>query len=60
MGMERSCVILDSAGTQMQLKNLAVHSGIDKFERYLNSVDMPNWKTVAEAWVLRGVDPDKK
>lgn len=58
-GMTRSAVILESAVTTAQFRRLAKESGIYAWERYLSAPDTPNWEHTGEAWITRGVDPDK-
>jgi len=57
-GMQRSCVILDSATLTFQFKKIAQSSGIYAFERYLSAPDVPDWEKKAIAWVKSGTDPD--
>ena len=53
-GMERSCVILQSATVAMQFERLAHASGIFAFERYINAAQKPDWE--AES---RRLDPEE-
>ena len=57
-GLERSAVILDSAVTTGQFRRLAKESGIYAWERYVGA-DTPKHEQAAEAWITRGVDPDR-
>jgi hypothetical protein len=56
-GMERSCVILQSATVTMQFQRLAHQSGIDAYERYINAAAHPDWHTQALAWIEKKTDP---
>lgn len=56
-GMQRSCVILESAILTFQFKQIAQSSGIYAFERYVSASD-PNWEKAAVAWIKDGADPD--
>ena len=58
-GMDRSVVILENPVTLMQFKRIAHASGIYRWERYICSVDTPNWEQVALDWLMHGIDPDK-
>ncbi len=58
-GMERSCVILQSATVTMQFQRLASESGIDAYERYINASAHPDWHTMAIAWIEKKVDPGR-
>jgi len=57
-GMQRSCVVLNSATLTFQFKNIAQSSGIYAFERYLSAPDVPDWEKKAVVWVQSGADPD--
>jgi hypothetical protein len=57
-GMERSCVILQSALIAMQFQRLAKESGIYAFERYIYASTHPDWRTKAIAWLENKIDPD--
>lgn len=56
-GMERSCVILQSATVTMQFERIAHESGIYSFERYINAARTPDWEPRAIAWIQKKVDP---
>jgi len=58
-GMERSCVILQSATVTMQFQRLAHESGIDVYERYINAAAHPDWEAKATAWIQNKVDPGR-
>jgi hypothetical protein len=58
-GMERSCVILQSATVTMQFQRLAHESGIDAYERYINAAAHPDWHTEALAWIEKKIDPGR-
>jgi hypothetical protein len=57
-GMQRSCVILQSAIVTMQFKRLAKASGIHAFERYINAEATPDWRAKALGWIEDKTDPD--
>lgn len=57
-GMQRSCVILQSATITMQFERIARESGIFAFERYVNAARMPDWETKALAWIQNRIDPN--
>jgi hypothetical protein len=57
-GMERSCVILQSATITMQFERIARESGIFAFERYVNAAQKPDWETKAIGWIRNKVDPN--
>lgn len=57
-GMQRSCVILQSATVTMQFQRLAHESGIDAYERYVNAAAHTDWLTRALAWIEKKIDPD--
>lgn len=56
-GMRRSAVVLESAITTSQFRRLAKQSGIDQWERYINSTATPNWADAAVLWVRDAVEP---
>ena len=56
-GMERSCVILQSATVTMQFERIARESGIYSFERYINAAAHPDWEPRAIGWIENKVDP---
>ena len=56
-GMQRSAVILESVITTTQFRRLAKESGIDRWERYINSTATVNWSEVAVKWVRDGEEP---
>jgi hypothetical protein len=58
-GMERSCVILQSATVTMQFQRLARESGIDAYERYISAAAHPDWQARALGWIERKVDPGR-
>ncbi len=57
MGMKRSAVILENAITTAQFRRLAKESGIDAWERYINSIATPTWSDAAVKWVRDGAEP---
>ena len=56
-GMQRSCVIVESAMLALQFEQIAKQSGIYAFERYVASTDHPDWEQRAVNWIKNGVDP---
>lgn len=56
-GMQRSCVILQSATVTMQFERIAHESGIYSFERYINAAKTPDWEPKAIAWIQKKIDP---
>jgi len=57
-GMQRSCVILQSATVTMQFERIARESGIFAFERYVNAAAKPDWEAKAVGWIRNGIDPN--
>ncbi len=57
-GMERSCVILQSATVTMQFERIARESGIFAFERYINAAQKPDWEAKAIGWIQKKIDPN--
>jgi hypothetical protein len=57
-GMERSCVVLQSATVTMQFERIARESGIYAFERYINAAQKPDWEAKAVGWIQKKVDPN--
>ncbi len=56
----RSAVILDSTVATLQIKRLAIDTGIYAFERYISAQSNPDFEKQALAWLVDGIDPDKK
>jgi len=56
-GMQRSCVILEDAITTIQFMRLAKHSGIYKYERYIDASAHRNWLEQARNWVEHAIAP---
>ena len=56
-GMERSINIMKSKIAAMQGKRISKETGIDKFERYIDASNDPNWEKKAEDWLIKGIDP---
>lgn len=56
-GMTRSSVALKDAVTTMQFRRLARTSGIDAWERYIDTSALPQWQTAAKQWVVSGIEP---
>jgi hypothetical protein len=57
-GMERSCVILQSATVTMQFQRIAKESGIGAYERYINAGAHPDWQAKAVAWIEHKIEPE--
>jgi hypothetical protein len=57
-GLERSVVILDNDVVTMQFKRIAKETGIDKWERYIDASQTPDWEAKGLEWVIHGVDPN--
>jgi hypothetical protein len=55
-GMVRSVVILASKLLTLQFQRIAAESGIDQWERYVDSTSTPNWHELGVAWVRDGVE----
>ncbi|WP_285576950.1 hypothetical protein [Geothrix limicola] len=58
-GMLRSAVILDSMLLTLQFKAIAKETGIYEWERYL-SATTTDFEKMALAWIVEGLDPDKR
>jgi hypothetical protein len=56
-GMERSAVVVDSATTKLQFQRLARESGIDEWERYVDTETFDDPRDAALAWVKDGEEP---
>jgi hypothetical protein len=56
-GMERSAVVVDSATTKLQFRRLAQESGIDEWERYVDTETFDDPRAAALAWIRDGVEP---
>lgn len=56
-GMTRSAVALKDAVTTMQFRRLARSSGIDAWERYIDTSALPQWQSAAKQWVVSGIEP---
>lgn len=56
-GMTRSAVALKDAVTTMQFRRLARTSGIDAWERYIDTSAILQWQTAAKQWVVSGIEP---
>lgn len=59
VGMDRNCVVLNSAIAAMQAKRLAKETGIDSFIRYIDASSDPQWEKAALDWLVRAVDPER-
>src|SRR5580658_510524 len=57
-GMQRSCVILQSATVTMQFERIARESGIFAVERYINAAQKPDWEAKAVGWIQKRIDPN--
>lgn len=58
-GMQRSCVVLESATVTMQFERIAKQSGICEFERYINAAATPDWEARAVRWIEKKIDPSR-
>ena len=58
-GMERSVVILSSPVIAAQFRRIGGETGIGRWERYVDSTAVENWKEVGMDWLLKGIDPDE-
>jgi len=58
-GMDRSAVVLDSATTKLQFQRLARESGIDEWERYVDTDTFDDPRDAALAWIRDGEEPDE-
>ena len=56
-GMERSCVVVESAMLAVQFEQIAKQSGIYSFERYVASANLPDWEQRAIKWIKTAADP---
>jgi len=57
-GMVRSVVVVDNATTRLQFRRIASETGIDAWERYLDSSHTADWDQVGRKWLMDGIDPD--
>ncbi|MCK4537911.1 MAG: hypothetical protein KAV42_03830 [Candidatus Krumholzibacteria bacterium] len=57
LGMIRSVVILRDNLTTLQLIRLARETGIYNTERYISSLDNPDWEQQGLDWLLEGKEP---
>jgi hypothetical protein len=57
-GMERSAVILQNPIITLQFKRVAHETGIDAWERYIDSSKIADFEAKATAWVRSGSEPD--
>jgi hypothetical protein len=55
-GMIRSVVILASKLLTLQFQRIAAETGIDRWERYVDSESTSNWHTLGVAWVRDGIE----
>jgi len=58
-GMLRSVVILSSPVVAAQFRRIGGETGIGKWERYIDSSNVPDWEEVGLNWLLHAIDPDK-
>lgn len=58
MGMMRSVMIVNDKFIKMQFQNIARESGIDQYERYVNSQEVEDWLQIGLDWIKKGIDPD--
>lgn len=57
-GMKRSVVVHDSYIAALQAKRLGKETGTLASTRYIDARDHPNWRRLAQSWLLKGVDPE--
>jgi hypothetical protein len=57
-GMERAVVVHDSHIAGLQAKRLAKETGTLAWTRYIDARSHPDWRRIAEEWLLHGIDPD--
>jgi hypothetical protein len=57
LGMTRSVVILRDNLTVLQLIKLARQTGIYHTERYISSIDNPDWEQQGLDWIRDGKEP---
>jgi len=57
-GMKRSVVVHDSHIASLQAKRLGIETGTLAWTRYIDARSHPDWRRIAEDWLLHGVDPE--
>ncbi len=57
LGMKRSVVILDSAITTLQFREIARNTDIFKEERYIDASLHPNWEEKGLLWLKEKIEP---
>jgi hypothetical protein len=57
-GMERSVVIVSNEALKEQFIRIAWHTGIYKWERYINSEVTNGWEDIGLDWIENKIDPD--
>lgn len=57
-GMKRSVVIVGDTITTMQLRLVAIETGIREWERYIDSSVVSDWKQLGMDWLKHNIDPD--
>lgn len=55
-GMQRSCVVLESAALALELEQAARAAG-STLERFLDASGIPDWEQVALRWIQEGIEP---
>lgn len=56
-GMERACVVLNSAVATLQARRLAKETGIDTWQRYVDASETREWEDHALGWIQEGIKP---
>ncbi len=57
-GMKRSAVVVESKILALQFRRLAKETGIDEWERYIDTSTSPNWEQTGVDWLQKALDPD--
>lgn len=57
-GLKRSVVIVGDTIIAMQLKLIAIDTGVREWERYIDASSAPDWEQLGLDWIKHGVDPD--
>ena len=56
-GMQRACVVLNSAVATLQARRLARETGIETWQRYVDASETPDWEDQALGWIRDEVKP---
>lgn len=56
--LTRSVTVVKSALITMQSKRLAKESQVSDTKRYLDALKTPEWESLAESWIIDGIDPE--